>query len=452
LQVSCHLTDIDDFSSLSSKDLESLQLNAQVIHYLFSTLSKEMQEVIIEEEDIREDAHLIWELLEEMYTEPQSDDRAREAEMSPEECSSSSPTCSEPQVTLMKKQNDQSNTVLAFLQTLVRPVGQISQTDSSRGAEDLCSEGTNQQESSKVTTSPTPSCPRREKKNQLMGLNELLTEELDELKKSHDLLLNRYEALANDYVWALKLSSHLVPVESSYVVLKCKFEKITSEHMALQTNHKELESSHEKLVESYAALHVAHEVVMASVKLYQPPTHTCTCSHVENMLFCDKSCCSQATQFLVEHVVVECCDDLITQENDELKREVEKLKLELTKLKRKGQVQPSQDNCDIMVKKLEKGTNVTTSALQQGQVKKRKNKTMLARRQRYLAKTRACFRCKEKGHMIAACLMTQSEADSDQIGQTGWCLESTTSLLHEQAKVKINDEACCQASARCKDQ
>jgi hypothetical protein len=46
--------------------------------------------------------------------------------------------------------------------------------------------------------------------------------------------------------------------------------------------------------------------------------------------------------------------------------------LELTKLKSKGQVQPSQDNCDIMVKKLEKRSNVTTSALQQGQVKKRK--------------------------------------------------------------------------------
>jgi hypothetical protein len=106
-----------------------------------------------------------------------------------------------------------------------------------------------------------------------MRLNELLTEELGELKKSHDTLLKRYEALANDYIWAMKLYSHLVPVESSYEVLKAEFEKITSEHMALQTTHKELESSHEKLVESYAALDVAHEVLMTSVKLYQPPTH-----------------------------------------------------------------------------------------------------------------------------------------------------------------------------------
>jgi hypothetical protein len=116
-----------------------------------------------------------------------------------------------------------------------------------------------------------------------MGPNDLLAEELDELKKSHDLLLNRYEALAKDYVWAMKLSSRVAPVESSYEVLKGEFEKITSEHMALQTTHKKLESSDEKLVESYATLGVAHEVVMTSVKLYQPPTHTCTCSHCENM-------------------------------------------------------------------------------------------------------------------------------------------------------------------------
>jgi hypothetical protein len=140
---------------MSSEDLKSLQLNARVIHYLFSTLRKEMHEVIIEEEDNHEDTHLIWELHEEMYAEPQSDGLAREVEMSPEKCSSSSPTCIEPQMTLKKKQDDQSSKALASLQTPVRPVGQISQTGSSRGAKDLCSKGTNRQYSCKATTSTT---------------------------------------------------------------------------------------------------------------------------------------------------------------------------------------------------------------------------------------------------------------------------------------------------------
>ena len=133
------------------------------------------------------------------------------------------------------------------------------------------------------------------------------------------------------------------------------------------------------------------------------------------MLSCDKPCCSQAINSCVEHVVAESCDDLITEENDELKREVEELKIEMIKLKSKGQVQPSQDNRNDMVKKLEKGSNSTTFAPQQDQAKEEslvqvkrsnmesKNKTKLSRKEKQHARTRVCFRCKEKGHLIAAC-------------------------------------------------
>ena len=89
------------------------------------------------------------------------------------------------------------------------------------------------------------------------------------------------------------------------------------------------------------------------------------------MLSCDKPYCSQATNSCVEHIIVESCDDLIAQENDELKREVGGLKMEMTKLKSKVQVKSSQDNRDNMVKKLEKGSNLTTFAPQQGQAKRK---------------------------------------------------------------------------------
>jgi cell division protein FtsB len=40
--------------------------------------------------------------------------------------------------------------------------------------------------------------------------------------------------------------------------------------------------------------------------------------------------------------------------NDHLKREVKKLELEVNKLKKQAKVQPPQDNCINVVKKLEK--------------------------------------------------------------------------------------------------
>jgi hypothetical protein len=77
-----------------------------------------------------------------------------------------------------------------------------------------------------------------------------------------------------------------------------------------------------------------------------------------------------------ENVVVETCDYLTGKKNDELKREVKWLRERLASLMGKGKndeeqvdisqdmkskVQPSQDNCDPMVKKLEKGATVTCS-------------------------------------------------------------------------------------------
>jgi hypothetical protein len=75
-----------------------------------------------------------------------------------------------------------------------------------------------------------------------------------------------------------------------------------------------------------------------------------------------------------ENVVVETCGCLMGKKNDEIKQEVKWLRERLANLMGKGKndeeqvdisqdmkiiVQPSQDNCDPMVKKLEKGATVT---------------------------------------------------------------------------------------------
>jgi hypothetical protein len=53
-------------------------------------------------------------------------------------------------------------------------------------------------------------------------------------------------------------------------------------------------------------------------------------------------------------VSVETCDDQIAQQNDHLKREIKKIEFEVNKLKNQAKVQPSQDNYNNMVKKVEK--------------------------------------------------------------------------------------------------
>jgi hypothetical protein len=87
--------------------------------------------------------------------------------------------------------------------------------------------------------------------------------------------------------------------------------------------------------------------------------------HFSIDLSCSNSCCSQAKPSCDEHVLVETCDSFIANKNDELRRENEIPKMELSRLKDKGHMQPSQDNCDHMVKKPEKGSTITCAKLSQ---------------------------------------------------------------------------------------
>jgi hypothetical protein len=146
-------------------------------------------------------------------------------------------------------------------------------------------------------------------------------------------------------------------------------------------------------------------------------------------------------------VIAESCDDFIAQENDDLMQEVEKLKKEVAKLKGKEKVQPSQDNREPMVKKLEKRIIVTRSISQQrhkindhkiedkeklDHIKcykcshmghyastcsfKQEDNSNQSKRQRSLAQRR-CFGCYEKGHKIEACV-NQSRVSSGKPGGT----------------------------------
>jgi hypothetical protein len=102
----------------------------------------------------------------------------------------------------------------------------------------------------------------------------------------------------------------------------------------------------------------------------------------------------------MEHVFVETCDDLLAKENDQLMQEVGRLKDDLSKLKGKCQVQPCQDNRDNMVKKLEKGSNRTSSILRpKKQGKNHKAQEIKKKKIDHIQ----CFKCSKMGHYASMC-------------------------------------------------
>jgi len=222
----------------------------------------------------------------------------------------------------------------------------------------------------------------------------------------------------------------LALVEERNHALKTELDKLTSKHMDLQNQHQKLKCSNDQLVDSFVNLEVAHEVIVAMVKSCKQIDNTC--SQNEN----------KEKQSWYEQVIVEDCNDDLALENEVLKQEVERLSLDLSKLKGKSVVQPSQDNRETMVKKLEKGSTVQNSCKlihkskeSKSQARKKnmdhikcykcsnmghyasvcsikiEGQQTISKRQRSLAKRR-CFGCCKMGHRIATCLDKSSKPGS----------------------------------------
>jgi hypothetical protein len=139
-------------------------------------------------------------------------------------------------------------------------------------------------------------------------------------------------------------------------MLKNTIEKLNTKNLALQEKHDMLVCSHNKFMDSHIMLEMSHEVVLTNLKSYQP--HLCTCTQIETILSCTNKCCSQESQSSIELEFSGTSNVSYAKENNELKEENERLRRSLTQLKGKCHAQPSQDNSDNMVKKLEKGTTV----------------------------------------------------------------------------------------------
>jgi hypothetical protein len=140
--------------------------------------------------------------------------------------------------------------------------------------------------------------------------------------------------------------------------------------------------------------------VVTSVKHSQPHTQKCTCSPNFVNSICANVCCSQSQQSSVEQINVDSCDDLIGEENDLLKLEVQRLESEMVKLKGKTLGKLTQDNRDHMVSKLELRITITRSSSQQKYKSPHDKKQEKGKKD---LKHIKCFKCSDMGHYAFMC-------------------------------------------------
>jgi hypothetical protein len=105
-----------------------------------------------------------------------------------------------------------------------------------------------------------------------------LHEEHEKLKHSHTSLIDEHENLEKKYACPTNVLSCVDSLGKENANLKTQLEVITSKHVKLQKDHEVLKCSHDNLKDEHAMLQVSHEVVVTSVRHFQPLTQKCTCS------------------------------------------------------------------------------------------------------------------------------------------------------------------------------
>ena len=200
----------------------------------------------------------------------------------------------------------------------------------------------------------------------------------------------RYEKLSIEHALVTNSSSSVSQLEKENFELKARLDELSSKYNELQANYVHLKCSHEEVVESSIMLEVAHEVVITSVKFSQPLTHPLTSTPSQINISCTNECAPQASQSSIELNLIE---------NIELKEEVQRLKKDVIRLKGKEKAQPSQDNRDNMVKKLEKGSNLASFKTQQrNHISSKANTTKSKKHGKSM-----CYGCGLYGHEWAMC-------------------------------------------------
>jgi hypothetical protein len=232
-----------------------------------------------------------------------------------------------------------------------------------------------------------------------------MTKEHEELKCSHDNLVQRYESVLFEQRNNHDVLSDVAQLKTKNSMLESQVEMINLEKLVLSENYDMLSYSHNELVDDHIMLDVAHEVVIANLNSCEP--HSCIRAHLDNISPCANPCCSKESQSLIEKQVVGSKRKLLRNKKQR-------------QLRSRRHARLPQDIYKHVVNKLEEGGTATRVKLREKEapkainMNKEKGKdpishvvctdhlSMLSKSKKRRGKRR-CFKCNELGHLIASC-------------------------------------------------
>jgi hypothetical protein len=298
-----------------------LKLNAQVICLLTQSLSLNIEALILKEHGVPMDAHLLWKYIKEKFSETIAVQDSREADYLTKLVSlvvkiGQAGMAKSTGSRLHRKKRYQSNQ---------NSTSQTSSLPSTSHGKCLMAKGKQEKKPLWVESEEEEEDKddlefdklSKKDKIKIKRLIERIKEQELQLKQQEEYLIGKIEELKDLHEVDEKLkhshTSLIDPLEKENANLKTQLEVLTSKHVKLQKDHEVLKCSHDNLQDEHVMLQVSHEVVVTSVRHFQPLTQKCACSLNSISFVCANACCSQSQQSSVEQIHVDSCDDIIAK-------------------------------------------------------------------------------------------------------------------------------------------
>jgi hypothetical protein len=232
---------------------------------------------------------------------------------------------------------------------------------------------------------------------------EKMTKEHDELKCSHDNLVQRYECVLFEQRNNHDVLSDVAQLKTENSMLRSQVEMMNLEKLALGEKYDMLSYSHSKLVDDHIMLDIAHEVVITSLTSCE--AHSCTSDQLVKVLSCaDLHCLKKGQSFIEKQVIGSKRKLLGNKKQRQLRRRRHIYKHVVNKLEEGGTAARDKLHEKEAPKAISEAINMNKEKGKDliSHVVCTDHLSMLSKNKKRRGKRR-CFKCNELGHLIVSC-------------------------------------------------